>query len=143
MKISKSIHVNRSTTDAFRLFTEQIGKWWPLKEGFSFGGERAQDIFIEGQVGGRLYERFSDGTEFEIGRVTVYEPPRLVAFTWRPPEWEGPTEVEVRFTADGQGTRLDLEHRGWEVGPKAGDQGKRYEGGWDIVLARYASAAAK
>jgi uncharacterized protein YndB with AHSA1/START domain len=140
MKISKSIHVNRSLEDAFRLFTAELGKWWPLKEGFSFGRERAHEIFLEGRVGGRLFERYTDGTEFEIGRVTLYQPPRCVVFTWRPPEWEGPTEVEVRFAADGSGTRLELEHRGWEIGPQAAEQAKRYEGGWDIVLARYAAA---
>lgn len=141
MTISKSIHVNRSPADAFRLFTEGIGKWWPLKDGFSYGRERAQDIFIEGRVGGRFYERFSDGTEFEVGRVTAYEPPHLVVLTWRSPDWEGATEVEVRFSADGHGTRLDLEHRGWEVGPQAQNQAKNFERGWDTVLARYASAA--
>ena len=26
------------------------------------------------------------------------------------------TEVEVRFTPDGDGTRVDLEHRNWERG---------------------------
>jgi len=25
-----------------------------------------------------------------------------------------PTEVEVRFVPDGEGTRVELEHRGWE-----------------------------
>src|SRR5262245_19771976 len=141
MTISKSIHVRRAPADAFRLFTEQIGKWWPLKEGFSYGRERAQGVFIEGRVGGRFYERFSDGTEFEVGRVTAYQPPHLVVFTWRGPDWEGATEVAVRFAPDGDGTRLDLEHRGWEVGPKALEQGKRFERGWDTVLARYAAAA--
>ncbi len=142
MTISKSIHVRRSVEDAFRLFTEGIGKWWPLKEGFSFGRERAQDIFIEGRVGGRLCERFSDGTEFEVGRVTRYQPPHLVVFTWQPPEWEGgATEVEVRFRADGAGTKLELEHRGWAANEKAAKQAKDYDGGWQVVLARYAAAA--
>jgi hypothetical protein len=44
MTIRKSIHVKRSVEDSFRLFTRDIGKWWPLKEGFSLehrGWERA------------------------------------------------------------------------------------------------------
>ena len=44
MTIRKSIHVNRPVERTFRLFTEAIGKWWPLKEGFSFGGSRADAI---------------------------------------------------------------------------------------------------
>ena len=67
MTIRKSIRVERPPEVVFRVFTEEIGKWWPLKEGFSFGGEKAKDIFIEGRVGGRFFERFTDGTEFEVG----------------------------------------------------------------------------
>jgi uncharacterized protein YndB with AHSA1/START domain len=143
MKISKTIHVKRPVGHCFRVFTEQIGEWWPLEQGFSYGRERAQDIFIEGRVGGRIYERFTDGTEYEIGRVAMYEPPHRVSFSWSSPEWEGPTQVEVRFVADGTGTRVELEHGGWEVGPKAQTAGKGFASGWDIVLARYAAAAAQ
>ena len=139
--IVKSIYVKRPVADAFRLFTEDIGRWWPLQEGFSYGRERARDVFLEGRVGGRFYERFSDGEEFEVGRVTSFEPPHRVVFTWRSPDWEGPTEVEVRFRAEGAGTRLDLEHRGWDVGPKARSASKGFAGGWETVLARYAAAA--
>ena len=35
MTVRKSIHVNRPPERTFRLFTEEIGKWWPLKEGLS------------------------------------------------------------------------------------------------------------
>ncbi len=101
MTIRKSIRVERSPEVVFRVFTEEIGKWWPLKEGFSFGGEKAKDIFIEGRVGGRFFERFTDGTEFEVGRITAYQPPHVVKFTWKDPSWEAPTEVEVKFAADG------------------------------------------
>jgi uncharacterized protein YndB with AHSA1/START domain len=52
MTIRKSIHVRRPVERTFRLFTEDIGKWWPLKEGFSFGGDRAAGIFIEGREAG-------------------------------------------------------------------------------------------
>ena len=141
MMIRKSINVARAPEIAFRVFTEEIGKWWPLKEGFSFGRDRAKDIFIEGRVGGRFFERFTDGTEFEVGRITVFQPPRAVTFTWKAPDWEGPTEVEVRFIAEGAGTRIELEHRGWEQGPNMEKQGNGYNDGWNIVLARYSSRA--
>jgi uncharacterized protein YndB with AHSA1/START domain len=141
MTIRKSIRVERPPEIAFRVFCEEIGKWWPLKQGFSFGRERAKDIFIDGQVGGRFYERFTDGTEFEVGRVTAYSPPSVVAFTWKAPEWEGATQVEVRFIADGSGTRVELEHSRWEQGPKMEAQGKGYADGWDVVLAQYLSRA--
>jgi len=141
MTIRKSIHVKRSVEDSFRLFTRDIGKWWPLKEGFSFGGERADQIHLEARQGGRFFERFTDGEEYEVGKVTACSPPSRVVITWKAPEWDGPTEVEVRFSAEGDGTRVDLEHRGWErAGAAAEKQSTGYGQGWDTVLARYAAA---
>jgi uncharacterized protein YndB with AHSA1/START domain len=62
-------------------------------------------------------------------------------FTWEDPDWEGPTEVEVRFAAEGNATRVEVEQRGWEVGPKATAAAKSYDGGWDFVLSKYTAAA--
>ncbi len=141
MTIRKSIWVKRPPQTAFRVFCDEIGKWWPLKQGFSFGGDRAQDIFLEGRVGGRFFERFTDGAEFEVGRVTTYQPPSVVAFTWKAPEWEAPTSVEVRFVAEGAGTRVEIEHGGWEQAPTMQKQAKGYDDGWVIVLQQYQSRA--
>ena len=139
MIIQKSIFVKRPVAAAFRHFTADIGRWWPLQEGMSFGGARAHEIFIEGRVGGRFFERYTDGEEFSVGRVTAFDPPERVAFTWRQPTWNADTHVEVRFAPEGDGTRVTLEHRGWE----ALDEATRkvtgsYGEGWDFALSRYA-----
>ena len=139
MTIRKSIHVKRSVEDSFRLFTRDIGKWWPLKQGFSFGGERADQIHLEPRQGGRFFERFTDGEEYQVGTVTACTPPSHVVFSWKAPSWDAPTEVEVRFTAEGDGTRVDVEHRGWERTGAEKESGG-YDKGWDTVLARYAAA---
>jgi uncharacterized protein YndB with AHSA1/START domain len=141
MTIRKSIKVEQPPSIVFRVFCEQIGHWWPLKQGFSFGGQRAKEIFIEGRTGGRFYERFADGTEFEVGRIIDYQPPAMVTFTWRAPQWEGPTRVEVRFLADGDGTRVELEHSGWDQGPKMLGDSKEYSNGWDFILGQFQSRA--
>src|SRR5262245_40846137 len=91
MTIKKSIHVKRPVDVAFRVFTQDIGKWWPLKDGYTFGGERADQIHLEARPGGRFFERFTDGEEFDVGAVTVYEPPSRVVFTWKAPGWDAPT----------------------------------------------------
>ena len=46
---------------------------------------------------------------------------------------EPATEVEIRFTAEAAGTRLELEHRGW------GDEGSgNYDAGWERILGLFA-----
>lgn len=139
--VQKSITVQRRPEDAFRVFTDGIGTWWPL-ETHSPSDGRAEILVMEARVGGRLYERTRDGETLVWGEVLIWEPPSRLAFTWH---LGGPvtTEVELRFTAEGNGTRVDLEHRGWERhGDRAAELRGSYDSGWDYVFGRrYADAA--
>jgi uncharacterized protein YndB with AHSA1/START domain len=138
MTIRKSIRVERAPEISFRVFCESISEWWPG----GFGGKDAK-LFMEGRVGGRFYERRADGTEYQIGQVTAYQPPSVVAFTWRAPSWEVTTRVEVRFSAEDRGTRVELEHGGWEQDAKTRDARKNYDAGWDRILGHYQAASAQ
>lgn len=143
MTIRKSIRVERSPEISFRVFCERIREWWP--KGPSFNGKVMTDMVIEGRIGGRFFERYTDGSEYDIGRITTYEPPTMVGFTWRAPSWEQTTQVQIRFTAEGSGTRVELEHSGWEQADNVREARKNYDNGWDFVLGHYltyASAAA-
>jgi uncharacterized protein YndB with AHSA1/START domain len=138
MAISKSVHVKRSAEDAFRLFVDEMGKWWPLHTGkYSYSPDRAQDVFLEAHVGGRFYERYKDGEEFVIGHVMTCDRPNRIVFTWGAGE-EATTEVDVTFSASDGGTRVDLAHRGVE---KMGEMAHGFEEGWDDVLGYYVRAA--
>src|SRR5205814_8643171 len=142
LTVRESITVNRAIADAFRLFTDGIGEWWPLKGSpFSYGGDRADKIFLETKVGGRFYERFSDGEEFEVGRVIACEPPTRIVFTWMDPKWKAPTEVEVRFTSAGNATRVDLEHRSCDAAGAATQAAARLGYAWKTGVAACAEAA--
>ncbi len=44
MTIRKSIKVERPPEISFKVFCEQIGRWWP--KGPSFGGKILADMFI-------------------------------------------------------------------------------------------------
>jgi uncharacterized protein YndB with AHSA1/START domain len=141
MTIRKSVTVRCPPDKAFRVFTREIGHWWPLARGFSMDRERAHEIYLDDRVGGRFYERFIDGAECEIGRVIRSEPPHLIVFTFKPPAWEEATEVEVRFAAEAGGTRVELEHRGFDASPGMRKRGKNFSGGWETVLAQYVGSA--
>jgi len=140
IRLSATVH--RPTAEAFRLFTAGIGEWWPSNRGYSFGGGRLKAVCLEPIAGGRLYECYIDGEEFEVGRVLVCEPPTRIVFTWKG-RWPEPTEVEVRFTPVGSQTRVDLEHRGWErLGASAEESRRSYLNGWPTVLQVFVESAA-
>ena len=129
--ITKSIIVEAPPERAFRVFTEGFGTWWPVRH-FSMGMERTEDAILEPRLDGRVYERQSGGEEVEWGRVLAYEPPARIVLSWG----LNGSEVEVRFRADAQRTRVDLEHRGWE---RLEDKQQRdsYDAGWDVILESY------
>ena len=135
--IRKSVTVPLPVEKAFRLFTEGITGWWPFAT-HSIGGEGVEAVWEE-REGGRLYERHADGSEHDWGAIVAWQPPTRLALEWRVDPQSPGTEVEVRFRPEGDGTRVDLEHRGWEkCGP--GERAS-YDGGWDHVLGRYVAAA--
>jgi uncharacterized protein YndB with AHSA1/START domain len=61
------------------------------------------------------------GPAHRDGRVRAWEPPHRLVFGWRQATFtEGQdTEVEVRFEAVGEETRVTVEHRGWDSVPAA------------------------
>jgi uncharacterized protein YndB with AHSA1/START domain len=116
-----------------------MARWWPLQS-HSVGEGASETVVMEGRVGGRIVERIRGGRESVWGTVTAWDPPRRVAFTWHPgAEPATAQDVEVRFTAEGDRTRVDLEHRGFErLGALARRARRGYPLGWAYVLGLYA-----
>jgi len=119
---------------AFEMWTAQIGTWWPADHTVS---GHPQAVILEGATGGRIFERCADSTEHERGRITAWDPPNGLAYTWhlrRDPV--DATDVHVRFVpvAD-QLTRGEIEHRGWErLGASAGVWRDRNRAGWETLI---------
>ena len=59
--VRKVMSVQAPLAVAWRVFTEQMGTWWPLTV-YKIGKTNAVDAIIEPRVGGRWYERGDDGT---------------------------------------------------------------------------------
>jgi uncharacterized protein YndB with AHSA1/START domain len=139
--ISKEIAVGVPVEVAFRVFTEEIATWWPLATK-SVGQEETQTLVIEPHEGGRVYERVRGGEEHEWGEVLVWEPPHRLAFTWHPGRAPGTAqELEIHFTASGDETLVELEHRGWERLVATADEiPEHYVSGWNEVLSQFAEA---
>jgi uncharacterized protein YndB with AHSA1/START domain len=141
--VRRSVEVGCSADEAFRLFTDEIDSWWPLAQ-HSIGQEDAQACYFEARNGGRIYESHGDGSIHLWGTVTVWEPPRRVVFSWHPGrDASTAQELELRFTQKADGTRVELEHRGWEnLGEAAVETRGAYESGWVGVLDRYVAHCA-
>ncbi len=132
-EIQKTLVLDAPLKRAFEVWTQHVGRWWPLAE-HSIGMADATGCFIESGVGGRLYETTRGGDEHLWGRVTVWEPPRRIAHSWHPNgDLSERTMVLVMFTPLGPNrTRLILTHTGWQPGQE--ERRKMYDTGWNGVL---------
>ena len=136
--VRKSLVVECSPERAFEVFTREIGTWWPVHE-FKLADKDITEVVFEEKAGGRIFERHTDGSEDEWGHVLTWEPPNRFVMSWFPTRTEtDTTELEVRFTPEGDSTRVELEHRGWEIFAAEAEKTREgYDGGWNTVLGYY------
>jgi uncharacterized protein YndB with AHSA1/START domain len=143
--VRKQITVACSVEQAFRTFTEGIGTWWPVRThsitADADGSNPPEAVVFETEAGGRLYERARDGRECDWATILVWEPPHRIVLEWKVNPVAPPTEVEVGFAPASTGTRVELEHRGWERYADGGSAERAsYDSGWHGVLGRYEGA---
>lgn len=147
--VRKQLTVNAPQGVAWRVFTEQIGTWWPLSF-YKIGKVNAVDAVIEPRVGGRWYECGEDGSTCDWGSVLAWEPPSHLVLSWDiSADWQYDptlkTEIEIRFVADGEGaTRVELEHRRLDRYGARRDEMRAIfdkEGDWGRLLAMFGGLA--
>ena len=146
--IRKTLRVKASQEKAFDTFVGGMGGWW--MKSHSLLKSPQKDVVIEPRTGGKWYEVGEDGSEQLWGKVLGWDRPGRVLLAWQlnaewayDPDFE--TTVEVRFTADGDHTIVDFEHRDLErFGDKAeavrGDYETGMDGGWRQLLDGYRQA---
>jgi uncharacterized protein YndB with AHSA1/START domain len=148
--VQKSITVKAPVERAFQVFTEELDSWWPRSH--HIGKSPMTKAVLEGRQGGRCYSEQTDGTECDWGQIVVWEPPSRFVMAWQidgawqyEPDLAKSSEVEVRFTAEDNGTtRVDLEHRHFHRLGESGAAmrtGVGSEGGWGSLLALFAAKA--
>lgn len=119
-RVLVAIRVPATPSRAFAAFTEEIAQWWKPNRLFTFTTAKFGRMSFEPGEGGRLIETAKDGSVFEVGRITAWEPPSRLVFTWRQATFEPDqfTEVHVRFEPAGDETRVTVEHFGWDAIPQ-------------------------
>lgn len=119
-KVYVALRVKASPERAFSAFVGEIGAWWRPNGLFQTTPRAPGVLAFEAREGGRLTETLESGKVFEIGSILVWEPPARLVFSWRqanfPPDLH--TQVEVRFEAVGEETRVSVEHRGFDQVPE-------------------------
>jgi uncharacterized protein YndB with AHSA1/START domain len=78
-----SLRVAATPERAFEAFTAEIGAWWRPNGLFGFSPRGSGVLSFEAGAGGRLLETQPDGSVFEIGRISLWQPPQLLVFGWR------------------------------------------------------------
>lgn len=113
-----SLRVPASPEEAFDVFTDEIGVWWRPNALFQITPRGDGTLHFDASE--HLVTTLPNGKTFEIGRVHVWLRGERLAFSWCQASF-GPdraTEVDIRFEAIGDETRVTVEHRGWDTIPQ-------------------------
>jgi uncharacterized protein YndB with AHSA1/START domain len=144
--VFKSVRVSATPEHAFEVFTSGMSRWWLRTHSVNPTKSPIEDVVIEPRVGGRWYERGTDGTECNWGKVLVWEPPSRLVLAWQidarfQSNADFSTEVEIQFRPQASGeTEVTLEHRQLErYGDSAAGLQKALDGGWQSLLDLFAS----
>jgi len=118
-RILVALRIAADHEHVFEAFTREIHLWWRPHPMFLFSRRTGGRLAIEPELGGRFAETWPDGTSFEIGHVTAWEPGARLGLTWRQASFteDQITEVEIRFETVGAETRVTVEHKGWDSVP--------------------------
>jgi uncharacterized protein YndB with AHSA1/START domain len=145
--VRKSIAVKANQAHAFEVFSSGLGRWWPRTH--TIGKPPMKTAVLEPRLGGRWYELSEDGSQADVGRILVWEPPQRFVMSWDlSSQWKPDTtvssEVEVKFIAQGPNeTLVEIEHRKFErLGAEGGAKMRKdVDGGWPGLLEQFKRAA--
>jgi len=127
MIIVESVEIDAPSDRVFDAYVNQVDRWWTRRGTYrySFAPEQTEPrhIWFEAKLGGRFYEEFADGTEYTIGHIVAWEPPRLLRYTWQAPDWPVETTITVQFIETGGRTTVEVTHEGFGAAgvPDLGD----------------------
>ncbi|GEM_PF-290945 len=135
--IRVSAHVPVEPARAFRIFTDDVSRWWnPACSGNPTKAPIAE-VVLDARAGGRWYERGTDGSQCEWAQVLACDPPTRLLVNWHIAG--APTALEVRWDAPApRRTDVTIVHRGFEAfGARAEQVRAAHETSWKDLLARF------
>ena len=76
--LEMSYEIDCPAEHAFAVWTTRLSTWWP--KGHSASGDPDTLVVLEPRLGGRIFERTSDGTEIDWGEITLWNPPSRLGY---------------------------------------------------------------
>ncbi len=138
--IVKVIEVPTDALTAYRLFTVEMGSWWPLDTrsiSIHSTGIPAKALETDPVAGGAIIEIASDDTRHVWGNFTDCDEPNSVALDFHMGQpMDQATHLVVSFFAPHpQQTMVKLVHGGWDCyGPIAPMMRDGYDKGWNEIF---------
>ncbi len=116
--VSSTVEVAVDPGTAFAAFTDELDLWWVRGPINHHAGGRVLAMRCEPGVGGRLLEVYDDttGDALELGRITVWEPGRRLA--WKSSIDD--VQTDIRFEPSATGTVVQVVARIPEDGKDRG-----------------------
>jgi hypothetical protein len=127
---------------AFETWTSRIAAWWPADH--TATGASGVEVILEGEVGGRIFQRDPDGSEIDWGEITTWDPPSRLGYLWHlRSNREDATDVDIRFIEVAEReTRVEIIHTGWErLGASGQAWRDRNQSGWGGLIPHFVEAA--
>jgi uncharacterized protein YndB with AHSA1/START domain len=91
-----------------------LHEWW------------GKNVMLETSQKGRFSESWDHlgKAKHASGTVTAFEPSRRLQLDYSLHEWPRATRIEILLTPEKQGTRLYIQHSGWDALPEEADRRK-------------------
>lgn len=115
---------------------QHIEKWW------------GNNVLLERMRGGKFSEDWTDedgAPRHTDGIVTALEESKRLQLTWQDDGWHQETRVEFMLSPNENGTRIYLQHSGWEKFDIEADRQRAvdsYREGWDALMKKFQEYAA-
>ncbi len=135
---------------AFTAFTAGFDDWWPPAFTWSQPANLVQMRFGTAE-GDLLNEIGPHGFRLDWGRITRWDPPEAVGFTWQigpdrvpVPDPDRASLVEVTFRPSDRGTQVAVRHHRWAAhGDGAAAYREQFAPAWPMALEAYAATSTR
>lgn len=127
IELEFSLPLPVNTVWDYLTLNKHLAKWW------------GKGVTLECKCGGSFLEPWTDAkgkTHVTLGRVTAIEDNVRLQIDWQNSSWPKPTRVEFLLSKTADGTKVYLQHSGWDIFDDEERQKKvdEHRIGWQMLM---------